>query len=139
MRRVGENDDAALDVFDYLAGRLAACEEAGIDPARIALDPGIGFGKTIDHNLEILAQLSLFHGLGCPLLLGVSRKSFISRLAGEAAPKDRVPGSLAAALAATAPSTPPRVTSDDTGYEASGSWSQIPNSERQPNRGLSNP
>ena len=92
-------DDAALDVFDYLAGRLAACEEAGIDPARVALDPGIGFGKSLDHNLEILAQLSLFHGLGCPLLLGVSRKSFIARLAGEAAPKDRVAGSLAAALA----------------------------------------
>ena len=63
---------ASLDVFDYLEGRVRACEAAGIPRAHIAVDPGIGFGKTIRHNLEILAHLTMFQGLGCPVLLGVS-------------------------------------------------------------------
>jgi dihydropteroate synthase len=92
-------DDAALDVFDALAARVAACEAAGIDRTRIVVDPGIGFGKSLRHNLEILEQLAIYHGLGCPLLLGVSRKGFIGRLSGGAPPKARLPGSLAAALA----------------------------------------
>lgn len=91
-------DDVALDVFDVLAGRVAACEDAGIPRSRIAVDPGIGFGKSLDHNLEILEQLALYHGLGTPVLLGVSRKSFIGRLSDNPPPKKRVPGSLAAAL-----------------------------------------
>ncbi|RMD65096.1 MAG: dihydropteroate synthase, partial [Alphaproteobacteria bacterium] len=94
--------DAALDVYDALAARVAACREAGIEPARIAVDPGIGFGKTVAHNLEILRALALYHGLGCALLLGVSRKSFIARLAYDEPPKQRFPGSLAAALAGLA-------------------------------------
>ncbi len=92
-------DDAALDVFDFLAARVAVCEAAGLGRERIAVDPGIGFGKTLDHNLEILDQFALYQGLGCVVLLGVSRKSFIGRLAGEVPPKERAPGSLAAALA----------------------------------------
>ncbi len=92
-------DDVALDIYDFLAARVEACEAAGIGRERIALDPGIGFGKTLAHNLQILEQLALFHGLGCALLLGVSRKSFIGRLSGNPPPKDRVPGSLAAGLA----------------------------------------
>ena len=68
--------------------------------ANIVVDPGIGFGKSpIGHNIEILQRLGLLHGLGCPLLLGVSRKSFIGRLAGAQDPKQRLPGSLAAGLA----------------------------------------
>ena len=94
--------DAALDVFDFLAERVAACEAAGITRDRIAVDPGIGFGKTLAHNLEILDQLALYHGLGCVLLLGVSRKGFIGRLSGGVPPKARLPGSLAAALAGVA-------------------------------------
>ena len=58
-------DDVLLDVFDYLEARIAACAEAGIDRARLAVDPGIGFGKTLAHNLEILRGLAIFHGLGC--------------------------------------------------------------------------
>ncbi|MFQ6018170.1 MAG: dihydropteroate synthase [Kiloniellaceae bacterium] len=92
-------DDAPLDVFDFLAARVEACEAAGIRRARVAVDPGIGFGKTLDHNLQILDQLALYQGLGCPVLLGVSRKSFISRLSRGEPPKGRVPGSLAAAIA----------------------------------------
>jgi len=91
--------DAPLDIYDFFAERIAACAAAGIDPARIALDPGIGFGKRDPHNLAILADLALYHGLGCALLLGVSRKSFIGRLSrGEDASR-RLGGSLAAAIA----------------------------------------
>ncbi len=89
---------AALDVYDELEARVEACVAAGIDRRRLIVDPGIGFGKTAGHNIEILQHLSLFHGLGCPLLLGVSRKSFIARLAGAEAPKGRLPGSLASGL-----------------------------------------
>ncbi len=90
-------DFAPLDVYDVLAERVATCIAAGIAPDRICIDPGIGFGKTVDHNLSILARLGLYHGLGCPVLLGVSRKSFIARVSGEADARQRLPGSLAAA------------------------------------------
>jgi dihydropteroate synthase len=102
MQAAPRYDDAALDIYDFLAERVAACEAAGIPRARIALDPGIGFGKTVGHNLEILDQLALYHDLGCPLLLGVSRKSFIGKLSQGDPPKQRLAGSLAAALAGMA-------------------------------------
>lgn len=95
-------DDVVLEVFDYLAERIAACEAAGIDRSRIIADPGIGFGKTLEHNLALLQGLSLFHALGVALLLGVSRKRFIGTLSDEADPQAREPGSLAAALAGIA-------------------------------------
>jgi dihydropteroate synthase len=95
-------DDAALDVYDFLAERVAACEAAGLRRSQLAVDPGIGFGKNDGHNLRLLDHLALFHGLGCPILLGVSRKSFIGRLSRDEAPKGRLPGSLAAALAGLA-------------------------------------
>jgi dihydropteroate synthase len=94
--------DAAAEVRAWLGARLAACRAAGIGPERIALDPGIGFGKTVAHNLAILARLSLYRDTGCALLIGASRKSFIGRLSGGAAVAERLPGSLAAALAAVA-------------------------------------
>ncbi len=90
-------DDVVLDVYDALAGWIAACERAGIPRERLVVDPGIGFGKTLAHNLALLGALSIFHGLGCGVLLGASRKSFIGRLTGAQA-EDRLPGSLAAAL-----------------------------------------
>jgi dihydropteroate synthase len=93
-------DDVALDVYDYLEGRIAACEAAGIDRSRIVADPGIGFGKTVAHNLRLLRQLTLFHGLGVPILVGASRKGFIARLSAGEPPEDRLPGSIAAALSA---------------------------------------
>ena len=71
--------------------------QAGIPRARLVVDPGIGFGKTLAHNLALLGRLGIFHGLGCALLLGASRKSFIARLTG-AGHGERLPGSLAAAL-----------------------------------------
>jgi len=95
-------EDVLLDVYDFLAGRMAAAEEAGIARERLIVDPGIGFGKTVAHNLALIRQISLFHGLGCPILLGASRKRFIGALSGAAAGAARMPGSLAVALAAVA-------------------------------------
>ena len=92
-------EDAPREVFDYLAGRVAACETAGIERRRIAVDPGIGFGKTLDHNLEILRHLGLYRELGLVLVLGVSRKSLIGKISRGEPPGERLPGSLAAALA----------------------------------------
>jgi dihydropteroate synthase len=91
--------DAPLDIYDFFEKRLAACKAADIDRSRVALDPGIGFGKRDAHNLAILADLALYHGLGCALLLGVSRKSFIGRLSRGEDAAHRLGGSLAAALA----------------------------------------
>ncbi|MCF8511569.1 MAG: dihydropteroate synthase [Rhodobacteraceae bacterium] len=95
-------DDVLLDVYDALAERLLAAEAAGIARDRLAIDPGIGFGKTLEHNLALLARLSLFHGLGVPVLLGASRKRFIGTLGAEAEAARRMPGSLAVALAGVA-------------------------------------
>lgn len=92
-------DCCPLDVHDALAARIAACQAAGIPPERIAVDPGIGFGKTVDHNAQILAALALYHGLGCPLLLGASRKSFVAHMSKGEPAKARLPGTLAAELA----------------------------------------
>ncbi|MDZ3837516.1 MAG: dihydropteroate synthase [Rhodospirillales bacterium] len=102
MQRDPRYQDAARDVCVWLASRLDACLAAGIPRERIALDPGIGFGKTLAHNLRILAHLGLYRPLGCALLIGVSRKSFIARLSGDAPVQKRLPGSLAAGLAAVA-------------------------------------
>ncbi len=95
-------DDVLLDVFDALAARVALAEAAGIDRARLAVDPGIGFGKTLEHNLALLNRLSLFHALGLPVLLGASRKRFIGTIGAEAEAARRMPGSLAVALAGVA-------------------------------------
>jgi dihydropteroate synthase len=92
--------DAARDVCEYLKDRVRACEAAGMKRGLIAVDPGIGFGKTVNHNLEILARLDLYRDFGCPVLLGASRKSFIAKISCAEEPKDRVAGSLAAVLAA---------------------------------------
>jgi len=93
-------DDVLLDVYDFLAARVAAAEVAGIPRSRIVVDPGIGFGKTLGHNLALLRGMSLFHGLGCPILLGASRKRFIGTITGVERADARGPGSIAVALAA---------------------------------------
>lgn len=95
-------DDVLLDVYEALEARIARAEAAGIPRARIAVDPGIGFGKTVAHNLALLRGLSLLHGLGCAVLLGVSRKGFIGTLGGGSPAAARDPGTLALTLAATA-------------------------------------
>ena len=91
--------DVVADIKSFLVERITAAEEGGIASRRIMIDPGIGFGKTVDHNLEILARLREFKSLGKPLVIGVSRKGFIGKISG--APADqRLPGSLAVAVLA---------------------------------------
>jgi dihydropteroate synthase len=92
--------NAPAEIEAYLASRITACRAAGIGPERLAIDPGIGFGKTVEHNLEILASLGRLRRLGVAILVGASRKEFIGKLSGGAGAEDRLPGSLAAALAA---------------------------------------
>lgn len=92
--------DVTLEVFDYLESRIEAAEAAGLDRSRLVVDPGIGFGKTLAHNLQLMAELGLFHALGVPVLLGASRKRFIGTLTGQDVAAERVSGSIGAALAA---------------------------------------
>jgi dihydropteroate synthase len=91
--------DVVEEVFAYLAGRIDACVQAGIDQTRIISDPGLGFGKTVSHNLELLANLDRFAALGRPVLLGASRKRFIAALDRDGPADERLGGSLAAVLA----------------------------------------
>lgn len=100
MQKAPRYDFSPVDVFEALGGRVAAAEAAGLRVQDIAVDPGIGFGKTAAHNVEILDWLALFHGLGRPLMVGVSRKSFIAAISRGEPVEKRLAGSLAAGLAA---------------------------------------
>lgn len=91
--------DVVEEVIAGLAGRIAACEAVGVARARIIADPGVGFGKTLDHNLSILANLDRFAALGVPILLGASRKRFIAAVDRQGPAASRLGGSIAAALA----------------------------------------
>ena len=99
MQKDPSYTDVLFDVYDHLQGRIEFAESAGISRDRIVVDPGIGFGKTQDHNLRLLKGLSLFHGLGCPILLGVSRKRFIGTIGNAPNADQRAPGSVAVAMA----------------------------------------
>lgn len=95
-------DDVVAEVTGYLADRAAALVDAGVEQSRIALDPGIGFGKTLEHNLALLGGLASIAELGHPVLVGASRKRFIGEVSGETVPARRIGGSVASALWATA-------------------------------------
>ncbi len=92
-------DNVLLDVYDFLEQQIQMLERCGMSRSDILVDPGIGFGKTLTHNLTLLQNLSLFHGLGAPILLGVSRKGFIGKLGQEPRADHRAPGSIAVGLA----------------------------------------
>jgi len=91
---------ALVEVYFWLEDRIQAAVDAGIDRAKIIVDPGIGFGKTVAHNLELMNGLAALHGLGCPLLVGASRKRTIGALHNEAPADRRLGGSLALAMKA---------------------------------------
>jgi len=90
--------DVLTEVYDWLENRIAAVVAAGVERSKILVDPGIGFGKSLADNLALINGLSLFHGLGCPILLGVSRKRMIGALSNEAPVTERLGGSIALAL-----------------------------------------
>jgi dihydropteroate synthase len=92
--------DVLIEVYEWLEERIAAAEEAGIARDKILIDPGFGFGKTVAHNLELMNGLALFHSLGCPIVIGASRKRTIGALSNEAPADQRLAGSIAFALKA---------------------------------------
>ena len=93
-------DDVLIEVYLWLEERIAAAESAGIARSNILVDPGFGFGKTVAHNLELMNGLGLLHSLGCPIVLGASRKRTIGALSNEAPADKRLGGSIAFALKA---------------------------------------
>jgi dihydropteroate synthase len=100
MQDAPRYDDVVREVCGHLASRRETAEGAGIPRDRIVLDPGIGFGKTVAHNLELLTHLGAVAALGSPVLVGVSRKRFIGALTGVSDPGHRLAGTLGAVLAA---------------------------------------
>lgn len=98
MQTRTDYDDVVAEVFEALADGVARCEAAGIEPARVAVDPGIGFAKTAEQNVALLRELRSLRSLGQPVLVGASRKSFIGKLLDEADPAARLEGSLACAV-----------------------------------------
>ncbi len=98
MQQSPQYDSVVLDVYDWLEKRVEAVAASGISRNLIVADPGIGFGKSFAHNLELMAGLTLFHGLGVPVMLGASRKGFIGSVTGEKVAANRQAGSAAAAL-----------------------------------------
>lgn len=90
--------DVAGEVCDFLAGRVAACEAAGIDRERLLVDPGFGFGKTVEHNYRLFHDLDRLQALGVPVLAGLSRKSMLGAVTGRPNGSERLPASVAAAV-----------------------------------------
>jgi dihydropteroate synthase len=90
--------DVVTEVFDWLEARVDAVVARGIDRSRVIVDPGIGFGKSLQDNLALINALAIFHGLGCPIMLGASRKRLIGALSNEAPVSERLGGSVALAL-----------------------------------------
>lgn len=95
MQQAPQYQDVVAEVYDFFRERLAFAQAAGIALNKILLDPGIGFGKTLEHNLTLLKNLKRFANLGCPLVVGTSRKSFIGKLDNDAPSTERLAGSLA--------------------------------------------
>lgn len=102
MQNLTDYQDLIGEIYEFLERQITAAVQAGIERSHLMIDPGIGFAKTAEQNLEILRQLSAFDSLGVPLLVGVSRKSFIGRILNQPEPKRRVWGTAAACCGAIA-------------------------------------
>ena len=100
MQKDPRYEDVLVEVYCWLEERIAAAGRAGIAREKLLVDPGIGFGKSVAHNLELINGLALLHGLGCPIVLGASRKRMIGALSNEAPADRRLAGSLTLALKA---------------------------------------
>ena len=90
--------DVLLDIYDFFEKQISLCEKNGISKSRIIIDPGIGFGKTLQQNLKLISNIALFHSLGLPVLLGSSRKSFIGKIEKNELYEDRLGGSIATVM-----------------------------------------
>ena len=102
MQQNPQYEDAVQDVYNFLLAQAQLCEDAGVKKEKIIIDPGIGFGKTLEHNIALLKAIPVFKASGYRVLIGASRKSFIGKIDANAAkPEDRLSGSLAAAIHAT--------------------------------------
>lgn len=102
MQQLTDYENLIDDLLEFLQTQIDAAVAAGVDRSRIVIDPGIGFAKTYEQNLEILRGLPKFHSLGCPILVGPSRKSFIGHILNQPDPQERVWGTAAACCAAIA-------------------------------------
>jgi dihydropteroate synthase len=91
-------ENVLLDIFDYFENKIKFLKNNGIKDEQIIIDPGIGFGKTLEHNLEIISKISLFHSLGYPIMVGPSRKSFIGKIMGEKDNPQRLGGTIASII-----------------------------------------
>ena len=91
-------ENVLLDIFDYFENKIKFLKDNGIKDEQIIIDPGIGFGKTLEHNLEIISKISLFHSLGYPIMVGPSRKSFIGKIMSEKDNPQRLGGTIASVL-----------------------------------------
>jgi dihydropteroate synthase len=98
MQDAPRYDHAPYEVYRFLERRIAACLAAGIPRQNIAVDPGIGFGKGLDHNLALIESFALLHDLGCAVMAGLSRKSLIDHILPGTPASDRLPGTLAATV-----------------------------------------
>ena len=101
MQQNPKYENVVQDVYKYLEQRIKDCIAAGIAKSRLIIDPGLGFGKTVEHNITLLSHAREFQKLGVPVLIGASRKSFLAKLAGLNNEQSRLPASLAAAITAT--------------------------------------
>ena len=98
MQKNPKYDDALLDIYDFFEKKINYCVKRNYNKNFIIIDPGIGFGKNLNHNLRILSKISTFHSLGCPILIGTSRKRFIEHIVTKFDTQDRTGGTLASVL-----------------------------------------
>ena len=98
MQKEIKYNDVLLDIYDFFEKQISLCEKNGISKSRIIIDPGIGFGKTLQQNLKLISNIALFHSLGLPVLLGSSRKSFIGKIEKNELYEDRLGGSIATVM-----------------------------------------
>jgi len=98
MQKNPTYDDVLLDIFDFFETKINFCKKQNYRKELIILDPGIGFGKNLDHNLKLISKISIFHSLGCPILIGTSRKRFIEHIVTKFDTLDRTGGTLASVV-----------------------------------------
>ena len=98
MQKNPKYKNVLLDIYDFFEKRINEIRAKGIKHNNIILDPGIGFGKNLKHNITLMSNISIFHSLGLPIMLGVSRKKFIKNLSGKNDSKERLGGTISASL-----------------------------------------